>query len=69
MQMIDGDMQPFSLTLNKFLEYAAKWHPKSEVVTEHGRYLPHAQSAPPVRPARSNGRAVRSPDPHRQWRP
>jgi acyl-CoA synthetase (AMP-forming)/AMP-acid ligase II len=34
MQMIDGDMQPFSLTLNKFLEHAAKWHPKAEVVTE-----------------------------------
>ncbi|MEI9994399.1 MAG: AMP-binding protein [Rhizomicrobium sp.] len=37
--MIDGDMQPFALTLNKFLEHAAKWHPSAEVVTarEGGR--------------------------------
>jgi 3-(methylthio)propionyl---CoA ligase len=33
MQMTDGEMQPFSLTLNKFLEHAAKWHPQAEVVT------------------------------------
>jgi fatty-acyl-CoA synthase len=33
MQMIDGDMQPFALTLNRFLEHAAKWHPKAQVVT------------------------------------
>ncbi|GGA61711.1 AMP-binding protein [Sphingomonas psychrolutea] len=31
--MIDGDMQSFALTLNKFLEHAAKWHPEAEVVT------------------------------------
>lgn len=31
--MIDGDMQSFALTLNKFLEHAAKWHPDAEVVT------------------------------------
>lgn len=31
--MIDGDMQSFPLTLNKFLEHAAKWHPNAEVVT------------------------------------
>ena len=31
--MIDGGMQPFALTLNKFLDHAAKWHPKVQVVT------------------------------------
>ena len=35
MQMIDGDMQSFPLTLNRFLEHAAKWHPKAQVVTGH----------------------------------
>jgi acyl-CoA synthetase (AMP-forming)/AMP-acid ligase II len=33
MHMIDGGMQPFALTLDKFLEHAAKWHPQAEVVT------------------------------------
>jgi fatty-acyl-CoA synthase len=33
LQMIDGEMQPFDLTLDKFLEHAAKWHPRREVVT------------------------------------
>ena len=39
MPMIDGDMQAFALTLDKFLEHAAKWHPRAEVVTarEGGR--------------------------------
>src|SRR5688572_22477631 len=39
MQMIDGSMQPFALTLDKILEHAAKWHPRAEVVTgrEGGR--------------------------------
>jgi fatty-acyl-CoA synthase len=31
--MIDGSMQPFALTLDKFLEHAAKWRPDAEVVT------------------------------------
>ena len=31
--MIDGSMQAFALTLDKFLEHAAKWHPSAEVVT------------------------------------
>jgi len=31
--MIDGEMQPFALTLDKFLEHAAKWYPQAEVVT------------------------------------
>ncbi|HEU4623217.1 MAG TPA: AMP-binding protein [Steroidobacteraceae bacterium] len=37
--MIDGSMQEFALTLDKFLEHAAKWHPRAEVVTarEGGR--------------------------------
>ncbi|HVY82120.1 MAG TPA: AMP-binding protein [Steroidobacteraceae bacterium] len=37
--MIDGSMQEFALTLDKFLEHAAKWHPRAEVVTarEDGR--------------------------------
>lgn len=37
--MIDGAMQPFALTLDKFLEHAAKWRPRAEVVTarEGGR--------------------------------
>jgi 3-(methylthio)propionyl---CoA ligase len=37
--MIDGSMQDFALTLDKFLHHAAKWHPHGEVVTgrEGGR--------------------------------
>ncbi|HEY0685422.1 MAG TPA: AMP-binding protein [Steroidobacter sp.] len=31
--MIDGSMQEFALTLDKFLEHAAKWHPRAQVVT------------------------------------
>jgi 3-(methylthio)propionyl---CoA ligase len=31
--MIDGDIQTFALTLDKVLEHAAKWHPRTEVVT------------------------------------
>src|SRR4051812_38787539 len=31
--MIDGAMQDYELTLNRFLEHAAKWHPRAEVVT------------------------------------
>ncbi|TFI57727.1 AMP-dependent synthetase [Sphingomonas parva] len=31
--MIDGTMQPFALTLDKFLEHAAKWHRNAQVVT------------------------------------
>ncbi|WP_262692731.1 AMP-binding protein [Kordiimonas aestuarii] len=31
--MTDGAMQPFALTLDKFLDHAAKWHPTTEVVT------------------------------------
>jgi len=31
--MIDGSMQEFGLTLEKFLDHAAKWHPRTEVVT------------------------------------
>ena len=33
MPMIDGAMQPYALTLDKFLQHAAKWHPHAEVVT------------------------------------
>ncbi len=33
LQMIHGEMQPFDLTLDKFLDHAAKWHPRREVVT------------------------------------
>lgn len=36
MPLNDGEMQPYTLTLNKFLEHAAKWHPHAEVVTAHG---------------------------------
>ncbi len=37
--MIDGAMQEFALTLDKFLDHAAKWHPRARVVTarEGGR--------------------------------
>jgi fatty-acyl-CoA synthase len=31
--MIDGSMQEFALTLDKFLDHAAKWHPRVQVVT------------------------------------
>ena len=31
--MIDGSMQEFALTLDRFLEHAAKWHPRVQVVT------------------------------------
>ena len=33
MPLTDGAMQEFSLTLDKFLEHSAKWHPETEVVT------------------------------------
>ena len=33
--MTDGAMQDFSLTLERFLVHAAKWHPRAEVVTAH----------------------------------
>lgn len=31
--MIEGAMQDFALTLDRFLDHAAKWHPRAEVVT------------------------------------
>jgi 3-(methylthio)propionyl---CoA ligase len=31
--MIDGAMQEFALTLNGFLDHAARWHPRAQVVT------------------------------------
>ena len=31
--MIDGEMQEFALTLDRFLDHAAKWHPHAQVVT------------------------------------
>ena len=31
--MIPGTMQPYALTLDKFLDHAAKWHPHAQVVT------------------------------------
>ncbi len=34
--MIDGSMQPFALTLDKFLDHAAKWHAQAEVATARG---------------------------------
>ncbi len=34
--MKDGAMQPYALTLDKFLDHAAKWHPDAEVVTAQG---------------------------------
>lgn len=34
--MIDGDMQAYALTLDKFLQHAAKWRPRQEVVTACG---------------------------------
>ena len=33
MLMADGDVQSFALTLDKFLDHAAKWHPRAQVVT------------------------------------
>lgn len=33
--MIEGSMQEFPLTLDKFLDHAAKWHPRAQVVTAH----------------------------------
>lgn len=29
----DGSLQPFALTVDKFLDHAAKWHPRAEVVS------------------------------------
>ena len=31
--MTDGTIQTYALTLNKFLDHAAKWHADAEVVT------------------------------------
>jgi fatty-acyl-CoA synthase len=33
--MIDGAMQDYPLTLDRFIDHAAKWHPRAEVVTAH----------------------------------
>lgn len=33
MQLTDGAMQDYALTLNRMLDHAAKWHPKKDVVT------------------------------------
>lgn len=33
MPVIHGEMQPYALTLDRFLEHGAKWHPQAEVVT------------------------------------
>ena len=33
MPVIDGAMQDYALTLDRFLGHAAKWHPQTEVVT------------------------------------
>ncbi|RYG08181.1 MAG: hypothetical protein EON96_20350, partial [Caulobacteraceae bacterium] len=33
MLMKDGDVQSFPLTLDKFLDHAAKWRPTAEVTT------------------------------------
>ena len=35
--MIDGDMQPYALTLDKFLDHAARWRPDGQVVTALGQ--------------------------------
>jgi len=34
--MIDGEMQAYALTLDKFLDHAAKWRPDVDVVTARG---------------------------------
>ncbi|WP_282278024.1 AMP-binding protein [Stenotrophomonas sp. PS02297] len=36
MSLIHGQMQDFALTLDKFLDHGAKWHPDVEVVTAGG---------------------------------
>ena len=33
MPVADGEMQPYALTLDKFLDHAAKWTPQAEVVS------------------------------------
>ncbi len=33
MSVIHGEMQPYALTLDKFLDHAARWRPRTEVVT------------------------------------
>lgn len=33
MPVIHGEMQPYALTLDRFLAHGAKWHPQAEVVT------------------------------------
>ena len=35
--MLDGAMQDFPLTLDRFLDHAARWHPRREVVTACGQ--------------------------------
>src|SRR5690606_3141709 len=36
MSVMHGDMQPFALTLDRFLDHGAKWYPEVEVVTARG---------------------------------
>ncbi len=55
MQMNDGAMQSFALTLDKLLEHAAKWHPRTEVVTgraDGGVDRASVCGARPAQPAR-----------------
>ena len=33
MQLTDGTMLDFSLTLDRMIDHAAKWHPTKDVVT------------------------------------
>lgn len=42
MPLSDGAMQDYSLTLDKFLDHAAKWHPDAEVVTGGQRRIIYA---------------------------
>ena len=35
--MTPGTMQPYALTLDKFIDHAAKWHPQAQVVTASTR--------------------------------
>src|SRR5690606_26518647 len=35
MPVIHGEMQAFALTIDKFIDHGAKWHPEVEVVTAY----------------------------------
>jgi len=59
--LVPGSLQPYSLTVDKFLDHAAKWHPLGEIVTAADDGAPTRASYAEVR-ARAQGISARLAD-------